>query len=546
MLAAAVIVALGGCVLAQGLRPAVPPTAQPNTDGSRGSAADGVPAAAPPRLLPIRPTPRELAEIPADQRDEVLVGWGVESPDGLSQRTEPEPGRVIVYFEAIPAAATPAVGDVVPWPRLDPLIMTVGGAPASLGPEGTLISSLGSWWPTRPEDLTGTFRVRAILDTAGSPDGIGDGGSLVAPPVIVQMDATQADQVRIDLGPRLPSDEPPSAAGIVVMEVPASSPSGAARALRAAVVLPTRHTGTPDGLSWPVVLVIPDVGEDWRLAETLARPIRAGTDAGILPQAIWVVLEARTPLGHHALLDSPLHGAYESALVESLLPALEARLGASKDPNDRVAIGVGLGGWSALRLAAARPDVVSAVFVVSPELPRRGVIGEVRLPGLTDAADAGDAATPVPDEQAAEVAWLSPGTHRVLTTAQDEFALARILAPGGGSGRRLDAWRSLPLKANDLRDIVDAGWLTAAEPISQSWAVIPSRDEHLCRDGGSAFFEWFDERCAEEARQGRSPPSGRGGVIPAGEVPRALRWSVLLSALGPEIRSHFRVPLLAP
>lgn len=540
----------------------VEPAPQPPPVDSTGTPIEAAPA--PARLIRARAALRSRADIPQEQRDAVLVHWGAAELGPV-----PEVGRVIVVLE--PPEIEWKGGD-------EPLTFSAGidaehwivaGAGFD-GAESVVDLAAGdAWWPVRPEDLTGQFRAHAILDPLGSLAGLGDDRAPISLPVIVTFDSERADLIELTLTHRVPDAPAATDESEGIREI--SVAAGAHGVLRAAVVLPRAHPGDASaGVRWPVVLLLPDADESWAIARDLAPAIRSLVDAGMLPQALYAVIDTRTPFGHHALKDTDAHGPYESALAAALLPTLAETLGASTLAADRVVAGIGVGGFAALRLTAARPDLVSAAFVAEPMMPCDGRLGECRY--AAPQHDAHGARSSIPErttDQAAEVAWMGAGTHRVVTTIAEEAALERVLSTSGASGRWLDTWNALcsptlapghrrPLvradgvidataaagwEASDLLALVDRSWADCAEPLSQSWALIPVRDRHLACDGAAAFFRWFDARCAEEARQGRSPPSGQGGVIEAGELPHDRRWMALLSVLGPRIRDHFRASL---
>ncbi len=504
-----------------------PPEPAPQPAIPDGTATPGLEAAAPARIVPSRARGRERSSVPEGERDRVVVRWEAEALGAV-----PEAGRIVVVFRLAQADGAEAMPRTS-WGDIGADQSVVGGVTFALDGLEVDVASEGTWWPIRPEDLEGEFVVEALLDPLGSDAGLGDGGSPISLAVVASLDPSSSDEIELNLTSRIPAESIPEGAGIIALHlpVPASDASFPAPGeLRAAVILPEDHPGDASAkVRWPVVLVMPDVGEDWRLSTSLATAVRGAIDGGILPQAIWVVIDPRTTHGYHGGVDTAVRGAYQVAITDVLLPTLAERFGACEGAPDIVAAGVGVGGWAALRLAAALPLRVSAAFAVVPMIPFKGVLGEVAFR---------ETAT-----EAATVRWLGAGTHHVLMTVDDDQALARVVAPDGSSGRWIDTWKPF-INSADLATLIEAGWTDASESISRSWAIVPLRDEHRASDTTRQFFEWFDRRCVQEAQQGRFTPSGRGGVIPAGEVPPHQRWTVLVGVLGPEIRNYFRAGLM--
>ncbi len=503
-----------------------PPDPAPQPTIPDGSASPEVPAAAPARLVPTRAAGRGRDAVPEGERDQVVVRW-----DAEALGPTPQAGRVIVVFRLVSEQGATSMPPLR-WDTIGDNQCVVGGAMFALDGPGVDVASEGSWWPVRPDDLEGEFVIEAILDPAGSYAGLGDGGSPTAPRLVATLDPAASDLIELTLSTRAPAERVPEGTGIIALHVSLMGSDHSAAAgpqLNAAVILPPDHPGDASAdVRWPVVLAMPDVGEDWRVSTELAPAIRSAMEGGILPRAIWVVLDPRTLTGYLGGADLARHGAYHEVIASVLLPNLADSFGACSGASDVVAVGVGVGGWAALRLAAALPLRVSAAFAVAPAIPFGGAVGEI---SFRDTAS-----------EAATVQWLGAGTHRVLLTVADEVALAKVIAPDGSSGRWIDTWRPF-LQSGDLVPLVEATWADSSESISRSWAIVPLRDEHLASGTSQQFFDWFDRRCVQEAKQGRFTPSGRGGVIPAGEVPSHQRWTVLVGVLGPEIRDHFRASL---
>ncbi|MCA9693069.1 MAG: hypothetical protein KC636_25960 [Myxococcales bacterium] len=80
-----------------------------------------------------------------------------------------------------------------------------------------------------------------------------------------------------------------------------------------------------------------------------------------------VFLDANHPLGHHVFADSANMGPWGTALVEELLPALEARYGLIPDPGARFVSGHSSGGWSSLWLQVDHPETFGGAWGISPD-----------------------------------------------------------------------------------------------------------------------------------------------------------------------------------
>lgn len=133
---------------------------------------------------------------------------------------------------------------------------------------------------------------------------------------------------------------------------------GRPRTVGAEVVLPEGFRPSED---LAIAYHVPDVGEDpARLAEHLA------SLAG-MPRLVLVVLDPRGIYGHHAFVDSVNEGPHGEALVTDLVPVLEQHLFGGNGARRRFVTGVGLGGWSAIRLQLEYRHAFDAVYAIDPE-----------------------------------------------------------------------------------------------------------------------------------------------------------------------------------
>jgi S-formylglutathione hydrolase FrmB len=132
--------------------------------------------------------------------------------------------------------------------------------------------------------------------------------------------------------------------------------------LRAGVVLPASYSASPRR-RYPVVYEIPGFGGShsmaFRRAEANITDL-AGTEA------LWVVLDPGCRLGHHVFADSANNGPCGRALVEELIPAVEARF-RTLGPRARLVTGHSSGGWSSLWLQVTYPDQFAGVWSTAPD-----------------------------------------------------------------------------------------------------------------------------------------------------------------------------------
>lgn len=129
---------------------------------------------------------------------------------------------------------------------------------------------------------------------------------------------------------------------------------------------------TPPGYDpekgYPIVYVVHGFGGNHEALEQRFAPrVIAGWQAGTIEPMLWVFLDASHPFGHHVFADSANMGPWGTALVEELIPAVEARFGAVGKPEGRFTMGHSSGGWSSLWLQVSHPEVFGAVCSTAPD-----------------------------------------------------------------------------------------------------------------------------------------------------------------------------------
>jgi hypothetical protein len=138
---------------------------------------------------------------------------------------------------------------------------------------------------------------------------------------------------------------------------------GRSTRLRAGVVLPRSHAVEPRR-RYPVVYEIPGFGGTHFAAhEAAKRDVTnvAGTEM------IYVVLDPNCRFGHHVFADSDNNGPCGRALIEELIPYLEAKYRGIGSGQARFVTGHSSGGWSSLWLQIAYPDHFNGVWSTSPD-----------------------------------------------------------------------------------------------------------------------------------------------------------------------------------
>ena len=133
---------------------------------------------------------------------------------------------------------------------------------------------------------------------------------------------------------------------------------------RAAVVLPASYHEQPDR-RYPVIYSIPGFSGSHR--DGLRYAERPPTPGEGETEFISVMLSGQCKWGHHVYADSAANGPRGESLVRELVPHVDEHFRTVAAPTARFVTGHSSGGWSALWLQVAYPDVFGGVWSLSPD-----------------------------------------------------------------------------------------------------------------------------------------------------------------------------------
>jgi S-formylglutathione hydrolase FrmB len=215
----------------------------------------------------------------------------------------------------------------------------------------------------------GTYRAQAVVRLNPDTHNLGDGaGNAYSQPVTFTVPAegeAGPGPVALKVDQVVPARVFPGTDRVKLVEHPSALLSafhGRPIHHRAAVVLPE---GLKTGEKRPVLFIIPGFGGDHTMALGLAG--RSSGPAGFGADLVRVVLDPDCGTGHHVFADSANNGPRGRALIEELVPHLEATQPILPGPSARIVTGHSSGGWSSLWLQVAYPDAFAGVWSTSPD-----------------------------------------------------------------------------------------------------------------------------------------------------------------------------------
>lgn len=351
-------------------------------------------------------------------------------------RAEPATGRLVVLM----ARQGSKVGKSDPldgpfWEDPQPMF---GVDVKDLAPGATAtIDDAATSFPVPLSKLeAGTYRVQALLDMKreNSSWRREEGNLFTSATAELVVTAGTAATVDLSLDRAVTVDPLPTLAGVEFVEVKSKLLSefrGCDVMLRAGVVLPR---GFDPKKKYAAVYEVPGFGGDHRgvmgAANRRDRVPEAQAFGRLSRMAFWIVLDPESPNGHTLFADSANNGPCGRALVEELIPAIEAKYPLVAKPAARLLRGHSSGGWSTLWLALNYPETFGACWSSSPD--------PVDFHAM-QAGDIYDADNMYVDGQGKEIpSYRSRGVSTM--SVRQENLMEEVLGPNNTSGQQWDSW----------------------------------------------------------------------------------------------------------
>ncbi len=509
------------------------------------SVAPASPSTLPATPVTVDPAPQRVDKPPrikpADDgvalpRDVITVVLPVESADLLDPKARS--GRMILFFKATESRVQ---GDPSDGPFFDDPQPICSADVAKLTPGApTSIDDLAVWWPGGSELFDGEYQVQAIFDSSNVERGHLAAGNLISKVTTVDFQRDRSDVVVLDLTEKIPA---PTLSELDNLEwIDISSPSLSAMANRpithrAGVVFPRGyHDLKAKRRVWPTIYVIPGFGGRWTDATELARITSLAGLTALWPQAVYVILDPESALGHHGFVDSVANGPRGAALVSELVPYLEDRFRLIRDPSARIVTGHSSGGWTSVWLALNYPLVFGAAFASSPDpldfsaFQTSDLYKDESLFVGDDGSDRPSFRLPV-----------GPSHELVPMLVREEIGMEQAISPQGTSGEQWDAWAAMfspiaegsstPRRLCDPRTgsidpVTVESWshFDIARRIRRDWdgwgklfvervrVIVGERDSFYLERAAIRLRDSIDEHARELAIAGMEYPAGPGYI----------------------------------
>lgn len=288
----------------------------------------------------------------------------------------------------------------------------------------------------------GVYRVQAVFDWQrrfGSWQR--EAGNLHSQVARVSIDAAGRTEVAVTLDTTVVEAEPPGVEGVTYVAVRSellSAFRGEEVVLHAGVVAPLGHDAEA---SYPALYIISGFGGNHLMAGGIGRRQRTlgpGTPEHTLASSVFrIVIDADGPHGHTLLADSANNGPVGRAVVEELIPALEARFNLIARPEARLVNGHSSGGWTTLWLATEYPETFGAAWASAPDPVDFHAFQKINIyedESMYFRRNAADEREPIPS-------YTSDGV--VLMTIGQEIGVENAIGPRNTSGQQWHSWMAV-------------------------------------------------------------------------------------------------------
>ncbi|MGH7178065.1 MAG: alpha/beta hydrolase-fold protein, partial [Tepidisphaeraceae bacterium] len=309
----------------------------------------------------------------------ILVSSGRAAPLRFSvsfdaaTRAEPATGRLVVYLLRADAPVSPMQVPAHGFVEADPQPLFGAYVTGLVPATPFILDDSATSFPAKMSELPpGKYKAQAVLDVNRQNSSWQRGpGNLVSDSVAIEVTPDMNAPVTLKLNHAIAAPVFPKAPGVELFEVKSKLLSdfrGKDVYLRAGVCLPADYD---PNRAYPAVYEVPGFGGDhfgalFRAQQRQRR--QSGSPAAqVARDTFWIELDPESPNGHTLFADSENNGPWARALMEELIPALEAKYPLIPQASARLLRGHSSGGWSTLWLATQYPDFFGATWSTAPD-----------------------------------------------------------------------------------------------------------------------------------------------------------------------------------
>jgi S-formylglutathione hydrolase FrmB len=219
----------------------------------------------------------------------------------------------------------------------------------------------------------GDYFVQALFDSSADLRTPAGPGNLFSKPLKLHLDPAQGGDWTLELTEQVPAEQlPAETAQIKFIRIQSKLLSefyGRPIFLRAGIVLPRDYDRDPSR-RYPLWVRIGGLNTRYTSVLGLMDPkseLRKIWQADDTPRLILLQLDGAGPFGDPYYVNSANNGPFGDALVQELIPHVEARFRAIGQPRGRVLSGSSTGGWVSFALQVFYPDFFNGTWSSCPD-----------------------------------------------------------------------------------------------------------------------------------------------------------------------------------
>jgi hypothetical protein len=219
----------------------------------------------------------------------------------------------------------------------------------------------------------GDYFVQALFDSSADLRLRDAPGNLFNKPLKIHLDPAQGGNWKLELTEQIPAEQlPAETAQIKFVKIQSKLLTefyGRPIFLRAGIVLPRDYERDPSR-RYPLWVRIGGLNSRYTSVQSLMGPkseLRKIWQADDTPHLILLQLDGAGPYGDPYYVNSANNGPFGDALVQELIPHVEARFRAIGQPRGRVLSGSSTGGWVSLALQVFYPDFFNGTWSSCPD-----------------------------------------------------------------------------------------------------------------------------------------------------------------------------------
>jgi len=359
----------------------------------------------------------------------------------------------------------------------------------------------------------GKYFIQAVMDMdLGGPSSIGSPGNGFSKPLAVTVPPARDEPIALHIDQLYPDRVFKEKERVKLVSIESkllSNFHGKPIRLRAGVVLPKSFAADPDR-KYPVVYEIPGFGGDH--FASFGAETRGNTDvAGV--EMIYVILDPACRTGHHVFADSANNGPYGQALIEELIPHLEAKYRALAQPAARILTGHSSGGWSSLWLQTTYPDFFGGTWSTAPDPVDFRDFQKVNVyqPGNNIFFDDKNERRPIARRGEMPVLWYKPFSDMedVMGRGGQLQSFEAVFSPRGPDGQPRKLWDRRTGKIDpevartwekyDIRLNLERNWKTLGPKLSGKIHVYMGSLDTFYLEGATVLLQKSQKELSSDA-----------------------------------------------